>query len=172
MGSIFSKIYRRKDRKILFLGLPNSYKTTTFNALQRLYLKIQQKNPSSPTIGFNTANIYINNKNFIIWDLGGDKSIRSYWKCYFTNTKAIVYFFDAENEIETGMTELVAIKDDVELKGCVFMVIMAGMQVDVKDERILKIKNVLEGKRAGIFMYKIGNDKDVKDAFMWLANQV
>ena len=39
-----------------------------------------------PTIGFNVETLKYKNLTFQVWDLGGQTSIRPYWRCYFTNT--------------------------------------------------------------------------------------
>jgi GTPase SAR1 family protein len=30
-----------------------------------------------------------------VWDLGGQTSIRPYWRCYYNNTDAIIYVIDS-----------------------------------------------------------------------------
>ena len=35
------------------------------------------------------------NLKFQVWDLGGQSSIRPYWRCYYTNTDAIIYVVDS-----------------------------------------------------------------------------
>ncbi|KAK6035621.1 ADP-ribosylation factor family protein, partial [Cooperia oncophora] len=30
-----------------------------------------------------------------VWDLGGQTSIRPYWRCYYANTDAIIYVVDS-----------------------------------------------------------------------------
>ncbi|KAG0429427.1 hypothetical protein HPB47_023643 [Ixodes persulcatus] len=39
-----------------------------------------------PTIGFNVEQVTYKNLKFQVWDLGGQTSIRPYWRCYFSNT--------------------------------------------------------------------------------------
>ena len=31
------------------------------------------------------------NLKFQVWDLGGQTSIRPYWRCYYSNTDAVIY---------------------------------------------------------------------------------
>lgn len=172
MGSILSKIYRRKDRKILFLGLPNTQKTSTLHTLQKIYKKPPHSILTAPTVGFNTEIIYLNHKNLIIWDLGGDANVRSYWKCYFTNTKAVVFFIDTEKKVEEAVSTLNDIKEDVELRLCVFMVLLVHKTIDVDEEIVSNVKNMLVGKKAGVFVCKMGVDTDVIESFLWLTNQI
>lgn len=45
-----------------------------------------------PTIGFNVETLTYKNITFSVWDLGGQDSIRPYWRCYYTNTTAALIF--------------------------------------------------------------------------------
>lgn len=44
---------------------------------------------TSPTIGSNVEEIVINNTRFLMWDIGGQESLRSSWNTYYTNTEVI-----------------------------------------------------------------------------------
>lgn len=39
-----------------------------------------------PTVGFNVETLKYKNLTFQVWDLGGQTSIRPYWRCYYHNT--------------------------------------------------------------------------------------
>ena len=39
-----------------------------------------------PTVGFNVETLRYKNITFQVWDLGGQTSIRPYWRCYYHNT--------------------------------------------------------------------------------------
>lgn len=42
---------------------------------------------TSPTIGSNVEEIVVNNTRFLMWDIGGQESLRSSWNTYYTNTE-------------------------------------------------------------------------------------
>lgn len=42
---------------------------------------------SRVAIGFNVETVSYKNINFQVWDLGGQSSIRPYWRCYYANTQ-------------------------------------------------------------------------------------
>ena len=44
---------------------------------------------TSPTIGSNVEEIVINNTRFLMWDIGGQESLRSSWNTYYTNTEVM-----------------------------------------------------------------------------------
>lgn len=47
---------------------------------------------------------------FVVWDLGGQSSIRPYWRCYYANTQAIIYVVDSadRDRLSVSKSELVA----------------------------------------------------------------
>ena len=49
----------------------------------------------SPTVGFNIKSLDFNGYTLNLWDVGGQKSIRTYWRNYFDNTDALVYVIDS-----------------------------------------------------------------------------
>ena len=46
----------------------------------------------------------------IVWDLGGQTSIRPYWRCYYSNTDAIIYVVDSadRDRLAISKSELVS----------------------------------------------------------------
>lgn len=75
----------------------------------------------SPTriFGFRFVSI-----NFEVWDLGGQTSIRPYWRCYYANTDAVIYVVDASDHerIGTSGAELKSMLDEEELKDAALLV--------------------------------------------------
>jgi len=45
---------------------------------------------TSPTIGSNVEEVVWKNIHFIMWDIGGQESLRATWNTYYTNTKVSV----------------------------------------------------------------------------------
>eukprot|EP00267_Zea_mays_P053677 XP_020406844.1 uncharacterized protein LOC100191298 isoform X2 [Zea mays] len=66
-------------------------------------------------IGFNVETVQYNNIKFQVWDLGGQTSIRPYWRCYFPNTQAIIYVVDSSDtdRLVTAKEEFHAILEDL-----------------------------------------------------------
>lgn len=65
-----------------------------------------------------------------VWDLGGQTSIRPYWRCYYANTDAIIYVIDAcdKERISTSKEELMAMLDEEEIQNAALLV-FANKQV-------------------------------------------
>lgn len=76
----------------------------------------------SPTQGFHVKSIKIGKKNEInvaLWDIGGQRKIRTYWKHYFDNVDVLIYVIDSadrERLEETG-EELSKLLEEEKLEG-------------------------------------------------------
>jgi len=62
-------------------------------------LKINGEDTSviSPTLGFNIKTIKYQKYSLNIWDVGGQKTIRSYWRNYFEQTDGLVWVVDSSD---------------------------------------------------------------------------
>jgi ADP-ribosylation factor-like protein 1 len=56
-------------------------------------------------IGFNVESVQYKNLKFQVWDLGGQTSIRPYWRCYYSNTDAIIYVVDSMDRDRIGISK-------------------------------------------------------------------
>ncbi|KAF7331828.1 Small monomeric GTPase [Mycena kentingensis (nom. inval.)] len=115
-SSLSSLVRWSKDQevRILMLGLDSAGKTTILYRLQ-----IGEVVSTIPTIGFNVETVEYKNIKFQVWDLGGQSSIRPYWRCYFPNTSSIIYVIDSSDHtrLTTSRTELLTMLSEEELKG-------------------------------------------------------
>jgi small GTP-binding protein len=48
-----------------------------------------------PTVGFNIKTLEYKGLNLNLWDVGGQKSIRTYWRNYFEQTDGIIWVVDS-----------------------------------------------------------------------------
>lgn len=114
------------DRKIrvLILGLDNAGKTSI---LYRLHLGDVVS--TVPTVGFNLETVEYKNVSFEVWDLGGQTGIRPYWRCYFSDTDAVIYVIDSTDRDRMGVAkhELLALLEEEELKKS-FLLVFANKQ--------------------------------------------
>jgi GTPase SAR1 family protein len=64
------------------------------------------------------------NLNFDVWDLGGQTSIRPYWRSYYANTAAVVFVVDSTDieRLEIAADELKNMLDEEELKDAALLV--------------------------------------------------
>ncbi|KAF5657568.1 adp-ribosylation factor-like 2 [Fusarium heterosporum] len=83
-----------KEMRILMLGLDNAGKTTIVKKIMG-----EDVNTVSPTLGFIIKTIDYEGYKLNIWDVGGQKTLRSYWRNYFEKTDALIWVVDATDRI-------------------------------------------------------------------------
>jgi len=119
LSSLFSRLFGIKDVRILILGLDGAGKTTILYKLH-----CGEVVTTIPTIGFNVETVSYKNIKFQVWDLGGQTSLRPYWRCYFANTNAIIYVVDSADSERLGISkdELMSMLEEEELKDTCLLV--------------------------------------------------
>ncbi|CAG8983777.1 hypothetical protein HYALB_00010417 [Hymenoscyphus albidus] len=83
-----------KEMRILMLGLDNAGKTTIVKRIMG-----EDVNSVSPTLGFIIKTIDYEGYKLNIWDVGGQKTLRSYWRNYFEKTDALIWVVDATDRL-------------------------------------------------------------------------
>lgn len=86
-----------QEAKILVLGLDNAGKTTILKALSE-----EDVSTIMPTQGFNIKALSQDGFKLNVWDIGGQRAIRAYWKNYIENNDALVYVVDSSDENRLG----------------------------------------------------------------------
>ncbi|KAG5643583.1 ADP-ribosylation factor-like protein 2 [Asterophora parasitica] len=85
---------KEKEMRILFLGLDNAGKTTILKKLNGEDIR-----GISPTLGFNIKTFAHGKYTLNIWDVGGQRTLRPYWRNYFEQTDAIVWVVDSTDRM-------------------------------------------------------------------------
>ena len=89
--SILKKVKRKeKEVRLLMLGLDNAGKTTILKKFNG-----EDINTISPTLGFNIKTLEHRGYKLNVWDVGGQATIRSYWRNYFEETDGLVWVVDS-----------------------------------------------------------------------------
>ncbi|XP_050560361.1 ADP-ribosylation factor-like protein 5A isoform X2 [Spodoptera frugiperda] len=94
MGLLISKIWSlfgNEEHKLVLVGLDNAGKTTI---LYQLLL--------------GEAEVVWRNLRFVMWDLGGQQSLRSAWTTYYTNSEFVIMVIDStdRNRLNISRDEL------------------------------------------------------------------
>ncbi|KAB0794725.1 hypothetical protein PPYR_11564 [Photinus pyralis] len=108
-----------KDLRLLLLGLDNAGKTTILKMLAS-----EDITHVTPTAGFNIKSVISDGFKLNVWDIGGQKKIRPYWKNYFENTDVLIYVVDSSDKKrleETGL-ELYELLADEKLENVPLLV--------------------------------------------------
>ncbi|KAK2101435.1 ADP-ribosylation factor-like protein 2 [Saguinus oedipus] len=72
------------------LGLHNAGKTTILKKFNG-----EDIDTISPTLGFNIKTLEHRGFKLNIWDVGSQKSLRSYWQNYFESTDGLIWVVDS-----------------------------------------------------------------------------
>jgi len=72
---------KEKEMRILMVGLDNAGKTTILRKFNG-----EDVNTIAPTLGFNIKTLEFRGYKLNVWDVGGQKTIRSYWRNYCTSS--------------------------------------------------------------------------------------
>merc|ERR1712110_310724 len=177
MGNLFTNILDRvwgaQPLRILVLGLDGAGKTTILYQLQ-----CGEVISTVPTIGFNVETVTYKNIKFQVWDLGGQSSIRPYWRCYYANTKAIIYVVDSADSQRIGISreELVSMMEEEELKDASLLV-FANKQdlpgaMDVEQVSEALGLSSLKDRQWQIFKTSAVQGSGLFEGLDWLVNTI
>ena len=93
--TILKKV-KQKERevRVLMLGLDNAGKTTVVKKFNGEDIDL-----ISPTLGFNIKTLEYRGFKLNIWDVGGQTSLRSYWRNYFEQTDGLIWVVDSADRM-------------------------------------------------------------------------
>ncbi|KAJ4892509.1 ADP-ribosylation factor 1 [Raphanus sativus] len=116
-GKLFSRLFAKKEMRILMVGLDAAGKTTI------LYkLKLGEIVTTIPTIGFNVETVEYKNISFTVWDVGGQDKVQC-WH-YFQNTQGLIFVVDSNDRdrVVEARDELHRMLNEDELRDAVLLV--------------------------------------------------
>ncbi|KAH7961563.1 hypothetical protein HPB52_010429 [Rhipicephalus sanguineus] len=103
MGILFAKLwslFTNEEHKVVIVGLNNAGKTTIL--YQFLMNEVVH---TSPTIGSNVEEVVWKNVHFIMWDLGGQESLRATWNTYYSNAEFLIVVVDSMDRERLPLTK-------------------------------------------------------------------
>jgi len=165
---------KEKDVRILMLGLDSAGKTTILYKLQ-----IGEVVSTIPTIGFNVETVQYKTIKFQVWDLGGQSSIRPYWRCYFPNTSAIIYVIDSSDttRLQTSRSELLTMLSEEELNGVPLLVFCNKQDAEnaLKPEKISEELGLAGGEKGREWSVRGScalKGEGLEEGLDWLVNAI
>jgi len=107
------KYFSNTEQKVVIVGLDNAGKTT----IMYQYLT-EEVVHTSPTIGSNVEEITYKKSKFVMWDLGGQESLRVSWATYYSNCDFIILVIDSTDRerLHISKDELYSMLQHEELK--------------------------------------------------------
>lgn len=192
MGSVISNLLtaftKKTPKKVLMIGLDNAGKTTILYSFQAKGLTNTIAQTTIPTVGFNIETIKVGNVTITVWDIGGQKKIRTLWGFYADDLSGLVYVIDIvdKGRWENAADELKKILDkDMDSSGSRYPVLILANKIDMVPDsemeevqealmKILDPQRLFAGRpwRISRCSAKRGNLEDISEAFTWLAKHL
>lgn len=113
-----------------------------------------------------------------IWDVGGQRSLRSYWKNYFESTDGLVWVVDCADagKLETCASELHDLLKEERLSGASLLVLankqdLAGALTSDQIEKVLDLKSIKTHNWALYPVSAVQGD-NILQPFEWLVKDI
>ncbi|KAN0009248.1 hypothetical protein ACTFIU_006523 [Dictyostelium citrinum] len=118
---------KEKELRILMLGLDNAGKTTILKKFNG-----EDISTISPTLGFNIQTLMYKEYKLNIWDIGGQKTLRSYWRNYYEENDAVIWVIDSSDirRIDDCKYELKKLLEEEKFAGASFLVFANKQDLD------------------------------------------
>ncbi|KAM3128697.1 ADP-ribosylation factor-like protein 2 [Paramecium bursaria] len=131
---------REKEMRLLILGLDNAGKTTILKKFNG-----EDISQISPTLGFNIKTLQYKHYKLNVWDVGGQTTIRTYWRNYFEQTDGVIWVVDSTDKarLDDCKRELVNILKQEKLIGATLL-IFCNKQDVLKALSLQQIREYLE----------------------------
>ena len=112
---------KEREMRILVLGLDNAGKTTCIKRFNN-----QDITTISPTLGFQICPLQFRGFTLNLWDIGGQQSLRSYWRNYFEATDGIAWVVDCNDaqRLADCRRELHALLQEERLAGASLLLLL------------------------------------------------
>lgn len=166
---------RREDKniRILVLGLDNAGKTTVIRTLNG-----EDVDSVAPTLGFKITSFSFDPFTLNIWDVGGQRSLRTYWKNYFESTDGLVWVVDSADteKLTTCAAELHDLLKEERLAGASLLVLANKVDLEGalscdKLEAPLDLKSIKTHDWA-LYPVSAVKGQHVMEAFEWLITNI
>ncbi|CAI2736830.1 unnamed protein product [Schistosoma spindalis] len=164
---------KEKEVRVLILGLDNAGKTTIVKKFNG-----EDINSISPTLGFSIQTLEHMGFKLNIWDVGGQKSLRSYWRNYFETTDALIWVVDSSDRLrlEDCRIELSKLLVEERLAGATLLV-FANKQDLSSSLKSSQIRELLQLDKITTHHWLIlgcsaVTGENLLDGINWLLNDV
>ncbi|WVQ77142.1 hypothetical protein IAR50_006825 [Cryptococcus sp. DSM 104548] len=164
---------KSKEMRVLFLGLDNAGKTTILKKLNN-----EDISDISPTLGFNIKSLIRDGYTLNIWDVGGQRTLRPYWRNYFESTDAVVWVVDSSDRMRMKdcRDELKELLQEERLAGATLLVFANKQDLDgslsleeIRDT--LELKNIVS-HRWVVYPCSAFTGKGLDLGMDWLVKEV
>ena len=164
---------KEKEMRFLILGLDNAGKTTILKKFMG-----EDTSEISPTLGFNIQTVEFDDCKLNIWDVGGQTTIRSYWRNYFEATDGLIWVVDSGDKLrlQDCKAELDSLLEQEKLAGATLLIFCNKQDMDgaLTMEEIGEILEVekIEKRHVSILPCSGITGDGLLDGVEWLVSDV
>lgn len=173
LGLIRKLRIKEKEMRILFLGLDNAGKSSVIKAFLN-----ESIDTLSPTLGFEIRSFLYKESTIHCWDVGGQATIRAYWRNYFETTDGVVWVVDSSdrNRITDCKRELDGILKQERLAGASLLVFankqdIVGAMTGEEIAAALDL-NAITKRHWAIIPCSAANRSGIEDGFSWIVSDI
>jgi ADP-ribosylation factor-like protein 2 len=159
--------------RILFLGLDNAGKSSVIKSFMG-----DSIDDLSPTLGFEIKTVECQGYRLSCWDVGGQSTIRAYWRNYFEATDGVVWVVDSSDRERVSLCkkELDTILQQERLASASLLVFankqdIAGAltSAEIRDQLDL---NRIQRRHWSIVPCSASTRAGIEDGISWLVNDI
>ena len=164
---------KEKEMRILFLGLDNAGKSSVIKAFMH-----QSIDDLSPTLGFEIKTVECQGYRLSCWDVGGQSTIRAYWRNYFEATDGVVWVVDSTDRERMALCkkELDTILQQERLASASLLILankqdIEGAMASTEIRDLLDLDRI-QRRHWSIVPCSAATRKGVEDGIVWLVNDI
>jgi len=167
---------KEKEVRLLILGLDNAGKTTILRKFSG-----EPTDQIEPTLGFNIKTLEHRGYTLNFWDVGGQKTIRAYWRNYFEQTDGLIWVVDSADQtrLELCRDELDALLQQEKLVGASLLILankqdVAGsMSTDgIADILCLHTSDKFKNRHWSIHACSAMTGEGLADGMDWMVEDI
>ncbi|ODV90606.1 hypothetical protein CANCADRAFT_26286 [Tortispora caseinolytica NRRL Y-17796] len=136
--SVIRKTKRKqKEVRVLILGLDNAGKSTIL-----AYYMHEDTTHVSPTFGFTIKHLHHAGLNLNVWDIGGQRSLRPFWRNYFEKSECLIWVVDMQmpERFKECYTALIDVLQEDRLLGSILLILLNKVDTVPEERRQQLIK--------------------------------
>ena len=164
---------KEKEMRILFLGLDNAGKSSVIKAFMG-----ESIDDLSPTLGFEIKTVENQGYRLSCWDVGGQSTIRAYWRNYFESTDGVVWVVDSTDRerISLCKDELDSILQQERLANASLLVFANKQDIggSMKSEELREALDLdrIQRRHWSIVPCSAATNTGVEEGISWLVNDI
>ena len=166
---------KEREMRILMLGLDNAGKTTCVK-------KFCNKDTStiSPTLGFQITPLQYKGYTLHVWDVGGQQSLRSYWRNYFESSDGLIWVVDSNDaaRLMDCKRELHDLLHEERLAGASLLIFVNKQDIPTalspeKVAELLDVDTIRQGKRhVHLSVCSAKTGEGLAEGVSWLVSDI